>query len=97
MPNGKSYITLNIEYRPRADDTQVFVVPEGHYFAMGDNRDNSMDSRWPSNIGVGYVPYDNIVGKAKWLTLSFDNKSALWEFWKWFPGERRERFFSTIN
>lgn len=97
MPNGKSYITLNIEHRPRADNTEVFIVPEEHYFAMGDNRDNSMDSRWPSNIGVGFVPYENIVGEAKWLTLSFDNKSALWEFWKWFPAERRERFFSAIN
>ncbi len=97
MPNGKSYEILDIEYRGGADDTDVFIVPQGHYFAMGDNRDNSQDSRWPKSIGVGYVPEENIIGKAKWITLSFDNKAALWEFWKWFPEERRERFFSTIN
>lgn len=99
MPSGKTYTTLDIEYRPGsvADDSSAFLVPEGHYFAMGDHRDNSQDSRWPTSIGVGYVPYENIIGKAKWITLSFDNKSELWEFWKWFPEERRERFFSTIN
>jgi signal peptidase I len=98
MPNGKTYITFDKGYTPNmADDSDVFLVPEGHYFAMGDNRDNSMDSRWPKNVGVGYVPSDNIIGKAKWITLSFDNNSALWEFWKWFPEERLERFFSKIN
>ncbi|MCC3860661.1 signal peptidase I [Pseudemcibacter aquimaris] len=97
MPSGKTYVTLNREYVRRADDTQVFIVPEGHYFAMGDHRDNSLDSRWPSSEGVGFVPFENIIGKATWLTLSFDNHSALWEFWKWFPEERRDRFFTTIN
>ncbi|MCP5382246.1 MAG: signal peptidase I [Kordiimonadaceae bacterium] len=99
MPNGKSYVTLDIRYMQgsMADDTDVYIVPEGHYFAMGDNRDNSQDSRWPSSSGVGYVPAENIIGKAQWITLSFDNKSALWEFWKWFPAERRERFFTKIN
>jgi signal peptidase I len=99
MPNGKTYVTFDISYRAGsiADDSDVYVVPAGHYFAMGDNRDNSQDSRWPSSIGVGYVPTENVIGKAKWITLSFDNYSAIWEFWKWFPAERRERFFSTIN
>tara|TARA_R110002096_G_scaffold435770_1_gene662636 strand:+ start:105506 stop:106309 length:804 start_codon:yes stop_codon:yes gene_type:complete len=99
MPNGKSYVTLDIDYMKgsMADDSDAFLVPEGHYFAMGDNRDNSQDSRWPSSVGVGYIPAENIIGKAKWITLSFDNKSAFWEIWKWFPAERRERFFSTIN
>ncbi|MBL4602623.1 MAG: signal peptidase I [Emcibacteraceae bacterium] len=98
MPNGKSYVTLDISYMGgMADDTDVFIVPDGYYFAMGDNRDNSRDSRWPRNVGVGYIPADNIIGKAMWITLSFDNKSSFWEFWKWFPAERRERFFSTIN
>ncbi|MDG1707693.1 MAG: signal peptidase I [Emcibacteraceae bacterium] len=97
MPNGKTYLTLDSEYSRRADDTELFYVPEGHYFAMGDHRDNSLDSRWPSGEGVGYVPYENIIGEAKWITLSFDNYSALWEIWKWFPAERRERFFTTIN
>ncbi|WP_138379830.1 signal peptidase I [Luteithermobacter gelatinilyticus] len=99
LPNGKSYIVLDKGYSPfnHADDTQVFRVPEGHYFAMGDNRDNSRDSRLPKDVGVGYVPYENIIGRAEWITLSFDNKARLWEFWKWFPEERRERFFTTIH
>lgn len=99
LPNGKSYVTFDISYRPgsMADDSAVFLVPEGHYFAMGDNRDNSQDSRWPSNVGVGFIPFENIIGKAEWITLSFDNNSSFLEFWKWFPKERRERFFSTIN
>jgi signal peptidase I len=98
LPNGKSYVTLDKGvFQNRADNSDVFIVPQGHYFAMGDNRDNSMDSRWPKNIGVGYVPDINIIGKAKWITASFDNNSALWQFWKWFPAERRERFFSSIN
>ncbi len=98
MPNGKTYITLDKGYTPnKADDSDVFLVPPGHYFAMGDNRDNSLDSRWPKSVGVGYVPDENVIGKAMWITLSFDNKSEIWEFWKWFPAERRERFFSNIN
>jgi signal peptidase I len=99
MPSGKTYVTFDISYCPgsMADDTDAFIVPAGHYFAMGDNRDNSQDSRWPSSVGVGYIPEANIIGKAKWITLSFDNYSALWEVWKWFPEERRERFFTTIK
>ena len=99
MPNGKSYEILDREYAAgsMADDSDAFIVPEGHYFAMGDNRDNSQDSRWPKSSGVGYIPAENIIGKAKWLTLSFDNKASLLEFWKWFPSERRERFFSEIK
>ena len=99
LPNGKEYEILDRGYTPlsRAEDTAVFSIPAGHYFAMGDNRDNSQDSRWPSETGVGFLPAENIIGRAEWVTLSFDNHSRLWEFWKWFPEERRERFFTTIN
>jgi len=99
LPSGKSYVTFDISYRPGspADDSDVFIVPARHYFALGDNRDNSRDSRWPSSVGVGYIPEENIIGKAKWITLSFDNYSSFWQAWKWFPEERRERFFTIIN
>lgn len=98
LPSGKTYTTLDRGiYQNKADYSDVFMVPKGHYFVMGDNRDNSMDSRWPKNVGVGYVPDENIIGKAKWVTASFDNQSSLWEFWKWFPKERLSRFFTTIK
>ncbi len=99
LPGGKSYMTLDIGWNPsgRADDTDIFLVPKGHYFAMGDNRDNSKDSRWPKSEGVGYVPFENIVGRADIIWVSFDDNARLWEFWKWFPKQRRERMFTGIN
>ena len=99
LPGGKSYMTLDIAWNPGgdADDTDIFRVPEGHYFAMGDNRDNSKDSRWPKKEGVGYVPLENIVGRAEVIWVSFDDNAKLWEFWKWFPEQRRERIFTGIN
>ena len=63
------------------DNTQVYEVPPGHYFAMGDNRDNSQDSRVLS--AVGYVPAENLVGKAQILFFSTDGSARWWEIWKW--------------
>ncbi len=99
MPNGRSYEILDRGYpqSPMAEDTDIFIVPEGHYFAMGDHRDNSQDSRWPASTGVGFVPAENIIGEARWVLLSFDNKASFFEFWNWFPKERRDRFFSSIK
>ena len=61
LPNGVSYVTLDRTPTSELDNTRVYVVPEGHYFMMGDDRDNSADSRVPSY--VGYVPYDNLIGR----------------------------------
>jgi signal peptidase I len=63
------------------DDTPVYEVPPGHYFAMGDNRDNSQDSRVLS--AVGYIPADNLVGRAQFLFFSTDGSARWWEIWKW--------------
>jgi signal peptidase I len=63
------------------DNTQVYHVPPGEYFAMGDNRDNSQDSRVLS--AVGYVPAENLVGRAEFIFFSTDGSARLWEFWKW--------------
>jgi signal peptidase I len=63
------------------DDTPVYEVPQGYYFAMGDNRDNSQDSRVPSV--VGFIPAENLIGPAKFLFFSTDGSAAWWEFWKW--------------
>jgi signal peptidase I len=79
LPNGVSYAVLDREPNGNLDNTEVFVVPENHFFMMGDNRDNSDDSR----AGVGYVPLENLVGKAQVIFFSTDGSARIWEFWKW--------------
>jgi len=79
LSNGVSYEVLDREPEGNLDNTQVFTVPEGRYFMMGDNRDNSADSR----VDVGYVPFENFVGKAEIIFFSTDGSARIWEFWKW--------------
>jgi signal peptidase I len=79
LPNGISYNVLDREPEGNLDNTEVFVVPEGHYFMMGDNRDNSADSR----VDVGYVPFENFVGKAEIIFFSTDGNARWWEVWRW--------------
>jgi signal peptidase I len=79
LPNGVSYEILDREPEGNLDNTQVYVVPEGHYFMMGDNRDNSLDSR----VDVGYVPFQNFVGKAQIIFFSTNGTARIWEVWKW--------------
>ncbi|NOZ43492.1 MAG: signal peptidase I [Alphaproteobacteria bacterium] len=99
LPSGKSYTTLDMGWNPfnHADDTDIFRVPQGDYFAMGDNRDNSEDSRFKRSVGVGYVPFANIIGRAEVIWMSFDDNAPLWKFWKWFPKQRRDRIFTAIK
>lgn len=75
------------------DNTPAFTVPENHYFMMGDNRDNSRDSRSRS---VGFVPIENFIGKAKFLFFSHDNSASFWEVWKWPFSIRFSRIGSGI-
>jgi len=79
LPNGVSYYVLDRDRDGNLDNTEVFLVPEGKYFMMGDNRDNSDDSR----AGVGYVPFENFVGKAEIIFFSTDGSARIWEVWKW--------------
>ena len=80
LPNGKSYLIQERSDDDVLDNTNVFLVPEGHYFMMGDNRDNSRDSRTTS---VGLVPAENLIGRAERLFFSHNKSAHLWEIWKW--------------
>jgi signal peptidase I len=93
LPNGVSYDVLDRYPGGELDSTQVFVVPEGHYFMMGDNRDNSDDSR----EHVGYVPFENFVGKAEIIFFSTDGSAHFWEFWKWPFAIRYGRIASLVH
>lgn len=94
LPNGKSYLTLDSTPNGTLDNTQIYTVPEGHYFAMGDNRDNSLDSRVLS--GVGFIPAENLVGRADLLFHSLENDTSIAEIWKWPSDTRGERLFKSI-
>ena len=92
LPNGVSHSILNIGTQG-SDNTPVYEVPEGHYFFMGDNRDNSSDSRVPTIAnGVGFVPFENLVGRADRVMFSSAGSSMLF-FWTW----RGDRFFKAIQ
>ena len=80
LPNGKSYMIQERSDEDLLDNTSVFLVPEGHYFMIGDNRDNSRDSRTTS---VGMVPAENLVGRAERLFFGHNSTANLWEIWKW--------------
>lgn len=77
------------------DDTGEFLVPEGHYFMMGDNRDNSRDSRVQEE--VGFVPFENLVGRADFLFFSTNYYAAIYEIWKWPWSVRYDRFFRDLD
>ena len=92
LPGGASHDILNIGDQS-SDNTGVFTVPEGHYFFMGDNRDNSTDSRFPQSVGgVGFVPYENLIGRAGRVIFSSAGRSMLF-FWTW----RGDRFFKRLD
>ncbi|GIU65861.1 signal peptidase I [Candidatus Phycosocius spiralis] len=99
LPNGRSYITYDMQTNGMFDDTQVFVVPEGHYFMMGDNRDNSTDSRADPILqsGVGFVPAENLVGRGRIVLLSFDETTRFYLPWTWFTGMRWDRLAVPIR
>ena len=80
LPNGKSYLTQERSDEDLLDNTSVFLVPERHYFMIGDNRDNSRDSRTAT---VGMVPAENLIGRAERLFFSHNSSANLWEIWKW--------------
>ena len=93
LPEGRKHTILNIDQAGGIDNTAVFTVPEGHYFFMGDNRDNSQDSRVAvTSGGVGFLPAEYLIGRADRIIFSAAGR-RLFYFWTW----RSDRFFKAIE
>jgi signal peptidase I len=91
----KQHYILKADDNQPLDNTQEFKIPEGHVFAMGDNRDNSLDSRVLN--AVGFIPLENLVGRAEFIFFSTNATAPLWEVWEWPFEIRWSRLFSGIN
>ena len=94
LPDGHTHEIIEKSDNEYLDNTELFTVPANHYFMMGDNRDGSQDSRVMSE--VGYVPFQNFVGRAENIFFSVDEDSKIWEFWKWPTSLRFKRFLQKI-
>jgi signal peptidase I len=93
LPEGRQHNVLNIDAAGPGDNTDVFTVPEGNYFVMGDNRDNSTDSRFPQSVGgVGMLPAKYLIGRADRVIFSSAGTS-LFYVWTW----RGDRFFKAVE
>jgi signal peptidase I len=98
LPGGRTYLTLDLQALGPADNTGVYVVPKGYYFALGDNRDDSEDSRVSlGSGGVGFVPAENMVGRADMLFYSTDGSADLWQVHKWGSATRTNRLFKKVT
>jgi signal peptidase I len=95
LPNGVSYTTLDLMDNGYYDNTDVYTVPPGHFFMMGDNRDNSTDSRVQS--AVGYVPFENIIGRAEIIFFSVGEGEHAWQVWRWPWSVRWSRLFTLVR
>ena len=98
LPGGKQITIQDFSAEGYLDNTGVYTVPPGHYFMMGDNRDNSIDSRVAADQnGVDLVPAENLVGKANIILFSWKPGASLWKPWTWFTHLRPSRFFHVLK
>jgi signal peptidase I len=95
LPNGVTHTIFEDSDNGQLDNTNPVTVPEGHYFMMGDNRDNSQDSRVEEV--VGFVPFENFVGRAERLFFSLDEDARVWQIWKWPVDIRFGRIWHKIS
>ena len=84
LPGGRSWITLVEGAEHDGETTGVYVVPKDELFVMGDNRDNSLDSRWPADVGMGFIPKEEIEGRAAFVLMAWHGGASLWKPWTWF-------------
>jgi signal peptidase I len=95
LPNGRVHNIIEQSDEGMLDNTSEYRVPDGHVFAMGDNRDNSLDSRVQN--AVGFIPVENLVGRAEFIFFSVDGSAAIWEVWAWPMAIRWSRIFSGVR
>lgn len=94
LPNGVKHNTLDYG-STRADNTNIFEIPKGHYFMMGDSRDNSNDSRFQDSVRM--VAFEDLIGRADFLLLSMSNGGSFWQFWNWPDNLRTDRMFKSLD
>lgn len=95
LPGGRKHDIIKQDDFGGMNDTEEYKVPQGYVFAMGDNRDNSQDSRYQN--AVGYIPLENLVGRAEFIFFSIDANAPWWEVWEWPLEIRWSRLFHGIT